>query len=98
MQLGGVTHVGNWGVAAATHSVYHTALGVAGWTTPDGFKLESFILCCEKDSDKFRLSKDTIGHRGGVGRFPPNEKMDILEAEGVVGGVCASPALFPWPL
>ena len=60
------------------------------------FPLGAVILGCKQEADKFGLSKHGVGHRCGVVGLLYNEYFDVLETEGVLGGVSTALAVFSW--
>ena len=51
------------------------------------FTLDAVLLGYEQDSDKVGLSKHSVGCRCGVVGLLPNEEFNVLDPEGVMGGV-----------
>ena len=51
----------------------------------------------EQEADEVVLIKHSIGRRRGVVGILYNEKLDLLEHEGVLGSVGTTLAVFAWP-
>ena len=61
------------------------------------FPLDTVLLGCEQEADKVGLSKHGVGRHCGVVWLLSNGELDVLEPEGVMGGVCTALAVFAWP-
>ena len=66
---------------------------MAGFYVPDQLYLESVLLHHEEDIDEVCLCRDTTGGSCGILGLLSNEKLDVLESERVVGGICAALAV-----
>ena len=56
--------------------------------------LDYVLLGCEHKVDEVGLIKHGVGHRCGVVWMLSNEELDVLDPEGVMGGVGTSLAVF----
>ena len=61
------------------------------------FPLDDVIMGCEQEAGKVGLSKHGVGHRSGVVGLLFNEELDVLEPEGMLGGVGYALVVLAWP-
>ena len=66
---------------------------MAGFYVPDQLYLESVLLHHEEDIDEVCLCRDTTGGSCRILGLLSNEKLDVLESERVVVGICAALAV-----
>ena len=79
------------------HGHHWTPLGVASADVYTRSPLDSILMGCEQEADKFGLSKHGIVCRCGVVGQLSNEELDVLEPEGVLDGVVTALAVFTFP-
>ena len=70
---------------------------MAGAAVSNRFPLDDVLLVCEQEAGKVGLSKHGVGHRSGVVGLLFNEELDVLEPEGMLGGVGTALVVFAWP-
>ena len=78
----------------ATHGRHWTLLGVESVAVSNRFPLDAVLLGCEHEAAKVVLSKHGAGRRCGVVGILYNEELDVLDTEGVLGGVGTALAVF----
>ena len=69
---------------------------MAGAAVYNRFPLDDVLLVCEQEAGKVGLSKHGVGHRIGVVGLLFNEELDVLEPEGMLGGVGTALVVFAW--
>ena len=61
------------------------------------FPLYAVLQGCEQEADKVGLMEHSVGRCCGVVGLLSNEELDIIDTEGVLGGVGTVLAVFTWP-
>ena len=72
-------------------------LGLVGAAVSNLFPLDSVRLGCEHEADIVELSTHGVGRCRSVVGLLSNEELDVLDNEGVMGGVGTALAVFAWP-
>ena len=77
-----------------THDRYRKPLGVAGATMSNQLPLDAVLLGYEQEDGEVGQSENGVGRLRGVVGLLSNEELEVLETEGVLGGIGTALAVF----
>ena len=69
---------------------------MAGAAVSNRYLIDVVLLGCEQEADEVGLIKHGVRHRCGVEGLLSNEELEVLETEGVLGGVVTALAVSDW--